>query len=349
MMIDTISDIDRYLVTGVEPEQLREFRIGRVDLRSLFLEAPDGEWFITQANVGFGDPLTLEPQFGSLVDPDLLPDEGFLLDEGPFDDETLSLARERRNVIVEVSINPPEAARGHRVRAAKLGGLLVHIQTVLRWAYSSALRELSSGERENINSTDGHLMDVVVPATPGSFRIVLEASKQPDMFGYGELARGLQVVDNLFEGATDPKTARDHLQKYKGHLAGSYISLLNFLVEQDTGFRYAWAHPEINNSRHGGVSVALAQELVGSLSGNLDLASESVKLIGEFERVNRRVGDWGLLTEEGSRSGKVDDDGPSLNGLQVGMRYRFDCMESLEVDPAGRERRTLYLQEIKQI
>ena len=349
LVVDTQSGLDRFLVAGVEPEHLRQFRSGRLDLRSLLLEASDDEWFMAWADVPFGDAMKLELQDGQLLDTGFLPDEGFVLDGIPFEDTALSLARERHNVVFELSVDPPESANTHRIRASKLGGLLVHVQSVVRWAYDTAVRELTRTDRDLIDTSEGYLMDVVVPAASGSFKVIMEASKPPDMFGYGELARGLQVVDRIFETASDPKTARDQLVEYKGHLAGSYISLLNFLVEQDTGFRYAWAHPEVNNSRQGGVSVTLAQELVGSLSGNLDLASESVKLIGEFERVNRRVGDWGLLTEEGSRSGKVDDDGPSLNGLEVGKRYLFNCVERLEVDPAGRERRTLYLQEIEQI
>ncbi len=346
MMIDSIADVDQYLVTGVEPERLREFRTGQVDLRSLLLEASDEEWFMARANVAFGEPLTLELQGGLLTDTDYLPDEGFLLDEAPIDDTALYLARERRNVVFEFAVDPPESANGHRIRASKLGELLLNIQTVVRWAYSAAVRELSSSDRQLVDTSDGHLMDVVVPAAAGSFRVILEASKQPDMFGHGELVRGLRMMDRVFESASDPSTARDHLQGYKGHLAGSYINLLSFLVEQNTGLRYAWAHPEVANSKKGGVSIAVARELVSSLSGNLDLASEEVSLVGEFERVNRRAGDWGLLTNEGSRTGRVEEGGPSLNGLEVGKSYRFDCLERIEVDPAGRERRALYLNKI---
>ena len=349
LMVDAQDEVDRYIIAGVEPERLRQFRSGGLDLRSLLLEASDDEWFLTWADEPFGAPLKLELQNGLLSDTDYLPDEGFVLDEVPFDDTTLYLARERHNVVFEFSVDPPESANAHRIRASKLGGLLVHIQTVVRWAYSAAVRELSNRDRDLVDTSEGYLMDVVVPAASGSFKVILEASKPPDMFGYGELARGLQVVDRIFEITTDPKTARDQLQEYKGHLAGSYISLLNFLVEQNTGFRYAWAHPEVDNSRQGGVSVTVAQELVDSLSGNLDLAGEVVSLIGELERVNRRAGDWGLLTNEGSRTGRVDERGPSLDGLEVGRRYRFNCLENLEVDPAGRERRTLYLKEIDSV
>ena len=46
-MIDTVGDFDRYAVVGVRPERLADFRAGRVGLRTLLLESPDGEWYIT--------------------------------------------------------------------------------------------------------------------------------------------------------------------------------------------------------------------------------------------------------------------------------------------------------------
>ena len=38
---------NRYLVTGVTPEELRQFRCGGLDLRTLLLAAPGGRWYLT--------------------------------------------------------------------------------------------------------------------------------------------------------------------------------------------------------------------------------------------------------------------------------------------------------------
>lgn len=70
---------DRYLVTGVRPERLQKFRSGVLDLRTLLLEAPGGEWYITLTNSDPGDALSLEPQYGPLAETDLLPDDGYTL------------------------------------------------------------------------------------------------------------------------------------------------------------------------------------------------------------------------------------------------------------------------------
>ena len=81
MIIDASEDVDSYLVTKVSPEMLRRFRLGNVDLRALFLQSPDEEWYISRAEGRSGDPLVLEPQTGSLLDTDYLPDEGFILND----------------------------------------------------------------------------------------------------------------------------------------------------------------------------------------------------------------------------------------------------------------------------
>ena len=80
--IDGRGDADRYLVVGARAERLGEFRAGMLDLRTLLLEAPGGEWYTTLAWGEAGESLVLEPQAGSLEATDYLPDPGFLLGDG---------------------------------------------------------------------------------------------------------------------------------------------------------------------------------------------------------------------------------------------------------------------------
>ena len=78
-LIGTEGDYDRYSVVGVNAPRLAAFKAGQVDLRSLMLDAPSGEWYIAVADGGLEDPLTLEPQHGPLEDTGYLPEEGFFL------------------------------------------------------------------------------------------------------------------------------------------------------------------------------------------------------------------------------------------------------------------------------
>ena len=170
-IIERTSENDRYLVAGARPERLDDLRNGKVDLRALLLEAPDGEWYVTIPKGTIDDPMTLAPQSTPLVDSDYLPGDGYFL--GPEE--------------------PPDEAEIQRV---------------------------------------------------------LESGKV-------------------------------------------------------------------------------------------------VALTGQIEHVNCRAGQWSLLTEHGMKTGKTAPGGPGLDGLQIGKRYRFKCVEVTELDPLWRDRKTLYLQSVE--
>ena len=347
--IDVVGGLDRYAVVGVSPDSLRRFRAGLIDLRSLMLEMPDGEWYIARPTADVDTPIDLEPQTARLEDTDYLPDDGLVLYDDFIDDLAIQEARSRGNTVFEFSVEPPEAAAGHRMRADTLSDLLTRIQKLVKYSYQSALRDLSKQARRDIDTTNAHLMDVVVPAAPGSFRVVFESSNRPDMFGRAELARALTRMDELFESAMHPDEAPERLQPHKGHLAKAYIDLLKFLAAQDTGLRYSWADPLSSRPQHGGVSGGDAKRISTLLESPPSAPSppaEEVSIVGEFVKVNRPAGDWGLKTDDGLKSGKVDNDRDILNGLEVGAHYRFDCREEIEIDTMGNEKRTLYLTRI---
>lgn len=64
-----------------------------------------------------------------------------------------------------------------------------------------------------------------------------------------------------------------------------------------------------------------------------------------LDKADNNKGDWRLVTEQGEFSGKRKEDGPSLEGLKIGRRYQFTCLEEIEESPNGREQRTLFLVE----
>lgn len=255
---------NRYMVTGADPELLRQFRGGRLDLRTLLLAAPAGEWFITVAKGG-GDNLYLEPQPLPVAAADCLPGPNFTLEDGPIDDWALQQARERGNVVFEFSVEPPEAVT-HRLRANTLGNILIRVQTVIKHAYASAVRDLPAGERGRYPA-DGYLLDVVAPAAPGSFRVLLEAANQPiSQFFGADLTAGLQRLDAVFRSADAPEQAPELLKPYRGPLAAAYLNLIRYLAEKETGLNYSWAEPTAVAAQYGGISEATARKLAATLA-----------------------------------------------------------------------------------
>ena len=251
---------NRYMVTGADPERLRQFRGGLLDLRTLLLEAPDGEWFVTVDKEGGDSPLYLEPQPGPVAECDCLPGPNFTLDDDPIDDQALREARERNNTVFEFRVQPPEAAAAPRVRADTLAGLLQRLQTLLKCAGESVAREMPPSQRP-ADAAALCLMDVAVPAAPGSFRVLLEAAAPLDTFGPRLLFRSLERVDALFAAADDPEQAAELLKPYPPSLTAAYRKLLRFLDEQQTSLWYAWAEPACRDASYSGVSAATAGRL----------------------------------------------------------------------------------------
>ena len=326
-----------YLVAGVAPDQLRLFRSGATDLRSLLLESAPDEHYLGTVDAGVGQLLQLERLKTPLVNCGLLPDPGFLLYDRPTDDRVLTEARERNNLVIELLTDPPESASQHRIRVNTLAGILNRVQVVVKYACRAVFET-------RYRRRDDDMLDVVVPGSAGSFQVVLEASNLPDLFGGNDLGRALSRVDLLFEDTADTDATLAIVKENRGHLAGAYLKLLRFLEGSRTGLRYSWAEPKFDRPITRSISQVEAGYLVEALSRVDKLTTESVTVEGKFERFNRNSGAWGLLTSEGRRTGKVAGGGLGLDGLRVGDHYRFHCDEEIEeIDITGRESRTLYL------
>lgn len=345
-LIGVDESIDRYLVVGVRPIDLRGFRAGSVDLRDLILESAEEEWFTADCAGDLRAELPLNRQSG-IVPEEHLPASGFTFQQLDTGDEIVRRAIERNKVVIELSLEPPESVPSGRIGANQLGQLLVQFQNVLKHAYHREIRGQTKEQKLHVNAAEGYLADVVAPARAGSFTLTLEPRSGPDLFGSGEIVRALKRWDEIFEISMDPIEAQLRMGEHKGHLAASYLKLIEYLSVNSTGLWYSWVDPMEPEPNNGGMSNAQAKELMSVLSQTSDLGHEPITLIGEFEKVSRRAGDWGLLTEDGIKSGHIDEGGPTLDGLEVGRVYRFECDERiLLVDASGRERRILYLREI---
>lgn len=343
LMIPSETPGGEYVVVGVAPASLRLFRSGSLDLRSLMREAAHEERYLASFGESLEAPLLIAPERPSLEEDDFLPDVGFHIYDHPTTDFALSEARKRQNLVVEVGVDPPEAAEDSRVRMDTLAALLTHVQGIIKYAY----RKVATSR---FRQSDAYLMDVVIPAAPGSFRVILEEAKLSnanlDLFGYSGISPALRRLDLLFEHVSVPERTLEVLQSNRGHLAGSFLRLLRFLEEHETGFRYSWADPTSEAASGCAVLESQVPPLVESLTKVTDLSVESVVLEGEFVKVDSRSGLWGLLAEGKMTSGKIKEGEASLDGLTVGHRYRFFCVEEVAVVVGtSRESRTLYLTE----
>lgn len=88
-LVDSEPDADRYLITSVSLEHLRDLRSGTRDLRAVLLECSREAWYLARVGDGFASPFVLERQKGALLDHDYLPEDGVLLAEDGVEDAAI--------------------------------------------------------------------------------------------------------------------------------------------------------------------------------------------------------------------------------------------------------------------
>ena len=346
-MLEARPDADRYLVVGCEPEQLSLFRNGGTDLRSLITRSAVYGWFLADVT-DYEEPLNVTPQIPDAIPDDYLPRSGFFINQVDIDHEITARARERDNIIIQVSISPPEASDGSRVRAQTLRNLIEHVQTLARCAVEE-VRENQEQERpRSRRDRDAHLLDAIELAA-GSTVLTLQGASRPDPNGESLLSKGLEQLDYLFKHGDTPDRAAEALTKYHPKMAQAYLSLMKFLRASKTGFSYTWTTPRRTGLSHQAVPLGKAQILAKELERILPQPDDQpmeVVLEGRLEMADQPKNRWRLRDHRmGARQGTVGEDGPTLSHLVIDREYRFECLEKTPT----KGKATLYLQSITEL
>ena len=83
LMVESEGSGARYVVAGVAPEHLRLFRVGSLDLRSLMMAAAPDQCYLASFGETMDSPVVIEQEGLSLDDGPLLPDDEFVMENGP--------------------------------------------------------------------------------------------------------------------------------------------------------------------------------------------------------------------------------------------------------------------------
>lgn len=88
LMVESERSGGRYIVAGVAPENLRLFRVGSLDLRSLMMEFAPEQCYLASFGETMDSPLVIERKGASFDDGPFLPDPGFVISHRPTTDST---------------------------------------------------------------------------------------------------------------------------------------------------------------------------------------------------------------------------------------------------------------------
>ena len=307
----------RYLVVGVAPEELRAFRAGERDLLELVMGSyADFRYTTASMPLSADDELAVEVFEGRLEQSEFLPAPGFVLKNRPSEDLAARIS-ERSNLRLELTL-----AAMNRIGTTAYTELLNRVQILVKNAAVATATEAAG--RYPIRLRDD-MFDVVVPALSGSFRVLLEASSLQEPEISTRMAVALRRIDTLFRYSADTARVLEAARANPRRLTGAYLKLLQLLAKNKTSLSYAWTAAHEVQSHRGAVSSTQADALIRALSKD-NLGSTTVVLDGKLYRCNSGTRFWGMRTDDyGSLRGRVRADGPDLDGLRLGGRYRFTC------------------------
>jgi hypothetical protein len=350
--LETRDQSDRYLVFGCEPDQLRLFRNGGIDLKSLMTESSIYGWYLADI-IDFDEPLYVASQDSDTIPDDYLPQPGFFITGVEVNQDVTAKARQQDNIVIQVTIDPPETADEHRIRASTLSGLIQHVQTLTRYAVEHASREEEQAGKRATRNRDAHELDAI-ELSQGSTIITFQGARRSNTEDDPLLYRALHQLDHLFKNADTPDRAAATLAQYDPKVANAYLRLMKFLKTRKTGFSYTWATPRSTRPSHQALLLEKVEALAKEMESVLDKAygdegTDDVILEGTLKMADEPNKRWRLKDSELGiiKEGTVEKDGPSLSSLVIDGKYRFECQEGkTQAGSRSRKRSTLYLQSI---
>ncbi len=311
---------DRHLLVGVTPESLMRFKNGFDDLRSITINSSIEDRYISKTNyLSQDEPLSLIQLNDETIEEEYLPSPGLLLYDEISEDKLIAEAREREAVILKLSARPPGEIIEHQIKASTIGKIITNVQLMVKNAYSAYV--------DRINDDDGTLYLLTQP-TPGSVEILLGTTEtQMKMFEQDNMSKTLEMIDTLFQNADNPRAIIDNLKKVPSKLSRSYMETIKVLNTQKTGLSYSWAGPESRTARGSAILHEQAGEIIKQYKKEPMKSVEKASFEGRLKLVNVKTGLWGLLTEEGMKTGKTRRNKPSLGGFIMDNAYKFHCEE----------------------
>lgn len=339
VLVDYNQSSDRYIVVGVDPNRLNQFKIGLCDLRILFTRRDSYDWYYTSITQIDQCESVLEKQDADYIEEDLLPEEGFFLHE--YVSETtghvLSESKIHNNIVVGLSLIPKESYN-HTI------GLEIYKKAI------NFFEKMISNVFED-NKKFG--LDVIVPAITGSVSILFEIRKQENLFFENDVVQSLSFLDDINGDVSNIPATIEKLSHSKGHFVKVYRDFVEFISLNNCSINYSWATPQSYNPIQRLINENDASKLYNELVKRNELVVVNKYLEGYLTSINTRPkkGSWTLKTDTGFCNGTAKEGLLKDKELTVNKnRYLFSCEEILtENEVTGVQEREYILFEYRQL
>lgn len=350
VLIEREADHERYLSIPISPLRLNSVITGDIDLRVVF-ESPEVlAYYLLNVYDYAPEDLNLSLTTKEEVDDSWFPTPGTFLPQIPQETENICVLKEsiiKRTSVITLSLNPPEAISEHVISTPTLIRGLQIFQGIIRVSFKKAIKSLERETRRLLDIPDNYTTEVF-GFFPASFDIYLKAKPYADLIGSTDIERGLELVDRIFEVASDPEKSLEILKENKGHVVNYYTKLLEFVIENNSMVSYSWASPGLKKVRTHSIYKSRAISIYEKISQVKELSTEMLELMGEFTKIDIKNNNWTIMEDETGKTisgGVKEGSQTTLRGATAGIqKYRFEIEEVIqETEAIGKEKFVYYL------
>jgi len=274
-----------------------------------------------------------------------IPEADFFITYTEADDEILEYSRTHDCSVIALGFKPTEALHELRISSETLISGLTTTINLLSNGIKKSIKSISKAPKSTRQFASNLRFDVI-GVQHASFRVLLKANDQVDLFKISEFPNGMKLIDALFDAKSNPAEFSEILKNNPGHLIGSMKSFADFIVSHDCPFYYSWISPTMDEPLRHEITINDAKAIIRLYDDISELDGEDIALYGEAIKADKKRGLWSIYntTESKEYSGRLkgEEGGADLSGIVIGDYYQFNCREFFEIDPIKGSKKVKY-------
>lgn len=298
----------------VSPSRLSDFINGHVDLRTVFQEREIEGTLFSVSFDGNGN-VVAEIFSSELLEESMLPEENYFYDDSADEDqEMIERAATVNKTIVRLAFETED--NRHDIDAKCFSKAIANFQSLVDNSYRKLYKESdSANSRLRISAFKA-----------ASFDVELIADEKLDVFGQSQVARTLDVVNDLF--ASNSEKVVQTLRKINGLAVGYYRNFVDALAEHNMSVKLKWVYSTVDHSVHRGfLQTDQIPEITRILTENQALSDENCSYDGVFTAANVESGKWTLMQSDGQAIKGECSQPLMLSGITLDkVNYKIQCV-----------------------
>ena len=310
-----------YIVVPVLRNSLTEFKSGLTDLRSLMQSCEENVWYKSSIEVQSKD-INLIPQGSSIFEGDVLPDRDYYVRGADISTAARRFSTESGRPAFAFTVSGTTETDAHEIPSSMLMQFFRRINESLK---QFVLEIYPAAERET------YQLNMVASPIPSSFGVLLASPIQTNMFGDNHIISAFEQLTSFINTDFETDSSFQEIERHNSETLKEIKLTTQAIISTGTDVAVEWSAGRSGKSGTARISRDDARRIAEKLATIKRLTTSTVVLEGRLDAINVTYKTWSIITEDaGKQSGRIQNDGPNLEGRTTGKRYRIVCDQTID-------------------